>query len=206
MAASQGWLEDEKDNIRAIGAVSRSAADWKKNGWKDEWLDHKGDRLNKAMKLSMRDDMQNRVGDLEKKYLQAAIDKVESDQREREEQRKNFREMLVKNYWSNALALQEKKDWLSLIHYSARAGEIATTRSFIKNTIFTIQNHMDIILNTIIEHDGIIYGALFNQDETWILTWSADGTARLWDASDGSSIGQPMKHHDSVRGALFNQD
>ena len=25
-----GWLEEEKDNIRAIGAVSRSATEWKK--------------------------------------------------------------------------------------------------------------------------------------------------------------------------------
>ena len=93
----RGWLEEEKDNIRAIGAVSRSANEWKKNDWKDEWLVHTGDRLNEAMKLSMRDDMQNRVGDLEKKYLQAAIDKVESDQHEREEQQKREQSLKEQN-------------------------------------------------------------------------------------------------------------
>ena len=30
------------------------------------------------------------------------------------------------------------------------------------------------------KHDRPVYGAVFNQDETRILTWSGDGTARLW--------------------------
>ena len=56
------------------------------------------------------------------------------------------------------------------------------------------------------KHDSTVSGAVFNQDETRILTWSDDGTARLWDASDGSSIGQPMKHDSFVNGAVFNKD
>ena len=56
------------------------------------------------------------------------------------------------------------------------------------------------------KHDDSVSGAVFNQDETRILTWSDDGTARLWDASDGSSIGQPMKHDSAVIGAVFNKD
>ena len=83
-----GWLEEEKDNIRAIGAASRSAAEWEKNGCSDDWLVHTGERLSEAMKLSMRDDMKKRVGELEKKYLNAAIEKEETNRREREEQQK----------------------------------------------------------------------------------------------------------------------
>ena len=45
-----------------------------------------------------------------------------------------------------------------------------------------------------------------NKDETRILTWSYDGTARLWEAKDGSPIGQPMKHDGVVYGAEFNKD
>lgn len=30
-------------------------------------------------------------------------------------------------------------------------------------------------------HDGNVYGAMFNKDETQVLTWSEDKTARLWD-------------------------
>ena len=56
------------------------------------------------------------------------------------------------------------------------------------------------------KHDGSVYGAVYNHDETRILTWSNDETARWWNASDGSPIGQPMKHDSFVSGAVFNQD
>ena len=39
-----------------------------------------------------------------------------------------------------------------------------------------------------------------------ILTWSEDGTARLWKAADGQPVGQPMKHEKSVGGAVFSAD
>ncbi len=39
-----------------------------------------------------------------------------------------------------------------------------------------------------------------------LLTWSGDGTARLWDATDGASIGQPMKHDSYIYDAVFNKD
>jgi WD40 repeat protein len=47
---------------------------------------------------------------------------------------------------------------------------------------------------------------MFNKAEDRILTWSSDGTARMWDANDGSPIGLPMRHRDAVGGAVFNQD
>ena len=56
------------------------------------------------------------------------------------------------------------------------------------------------------KHDSIVSGAAFTKDETRILTWSGDGTARLWEAKDGSPIGQPMKHDSDVYGAAFTKD
>ena len=56
------------------------------------------------------------------------------------------------------------------------------------------------------KHDSPVYGAAFTKDETRILTWSYDGTARLWEAKDGSPIGQPMKHDGAVSGAAFTKD
>jgi hypothetical protein len=32
----------------------------------------------------------------------------------------------------------------------------------------------------IFKHKGLVHGALFNRDESRILTWSEDGTVRLW--------------------------
>ena len=60
-------------------------------------------------------------------------------------------------------------------------------------------------------HDSNVNGAVFNKDETRILTWTGmyknnRGTARLWDAADGSPVGQTMKHNSYVDGAIFNKD
>ena len=37
-------------------------------------------------------------------------------------------------------------------------------------------------------------GAAFNGDESRILTWSEDGTARLWDAATGKEVVAPLRH------------
>jgi WD40 repeat protein len=48
--------------------------------------------------------------------------------------------------------------------------------------------------------------AKFNADDTWVLTYSADGTARLWHAETGKPIGKKMVHEKAVNGATFNVD
>src|SRR5207247_10737353 len=49
-------------------------------------------------------------------------------------------------------------------------------------------------------------GAVLSPDGTMITTFSADGTARLWDAKNGEPIGQPMKHERAVLGVAFTGD
>jgi WD40 repeat protein len=54
--------------------------------------------------------------------------------------------------------------------------------------------------------DDEVNDAVFNRDETRILTWSDDKTARLWEAGTGKPIGPPMRHDDDINGAVFNRD
>jgi len=61
-------------------------------------------------------------------------------------------------------------------------------------------------LEHIFQHEGGIRNAKFNADGTRILTYSYNGTARLWDAKTGKPIGQKMVHDKAVRGATFNSD
>ena len=46
----------------------------------------------------------------------------------------------------------------------------------------------------------------FNRDESRILTWVTDGTARLWDAATGQELVPAMKSGQSVWSAAFDRE
>ena len=48
--------------------------------------------------------------------------------------------------------------------------------------------------------------AYFDDDETLVLSYADDGTARLWDAESGNAIGEPMRHSAAIEGAFFYDD
>jgi len=54
-------------------------------------------------------------------------------------------------------------------------------------------------------HTEPVTGAVFSTDETHVLTWSADKTARLWDAKSGDELAI-LRHEDQVTGAAFSTD
>jgi hypothetical protein len=56
------------------------------------------------------------------------------------------------------------------------------------------------------DRDSSVTGAVFSRDESRILAWSQDGTARLWDARTGAQIGPALRHDSSVTGAVFSRD
>ena len=121
-------------------------------------------------------------------------------------EREKAQNLLSKNYLSNALFAKEKNRRLRLLHYGAKAVEVSVNQKFYKNTAYNIFTHISFFLTSIFEHNDAVSGAAFNQDETRILTWSRDGTARLWDAKDGSPIGNPIKHDRAVSGAVFTKN
>jgi WD40 repeat protein len=54
-------------------------------------------------------------------------------------------------------------------------------------------------------HDGEVNGAVFDKSESRILSWSDDGTVRLWDAATGQTMGAALEHDDAVHGAVFDR-
>ncbi len=54
-------------------------------------------------------------------------------------------------------------------------------------------------------HEGRVVGALFDKDERRILSWSSDGTLKLWDAATTARNGAPMEHDDAIFGARFDK-
>ena len=57
-----------------------------------------------------------------------------------------------------------------------------------------------------VPHQGAVLGAQFSRDESRILTWSLDDTARLWDARTGQPLGPALEHEGAVNGAQFIRD
>jgi hypothetical protein len=55
-------------------------------------------------------------------------------------------------------------------------------------------------------HDGAVRGVTTSPDGQRILSWSQDGTARLWNASNGKAVGEPMKHEKLVDQAIYSPD
>ena len=50
------------------------------------------------------------------------------------------------------------------------------------------------------KHEEPIWGAVFNRDESRILTWSEDGTARLWAVGQNEPIQTFRQREPSWRG------
>jgi len=55
-------------------------------------------------------------------------------------------------------------------------------------------------------HGDSIFGSAATRDGTRLLTWSADETAKLWDAATGEQLGATMEAGDTVGDADFSPD
>jgi len=113
---------------------------------------------------------------------------------------------LAQIYWENGRQARGQDSLLIFSHFLAEAGKSSPSQNaaeiFIQDGGADLQT---IALKNILPHQGRVWGAEFDQAQKRILTWSADGTAHLWEAQTGKPIGQPMKHEARIWGAVFDQ-
>jgi WD40 repeat protein len=60
--------------------------------------------------------------------------------------------------------------------------------------------------NVVLAHDGPATTVAVSPDGRTLLTGSADGTARLWNADSGQLLGQPLRHPAQVLAVAFSPD
>jgi hypothetical protein len=113
-------------------------------------------------------------------------------------------DQLARNYWQNSRSARASGNDLGALHFAAKAIRLAPSlRETLLLDLRAIQPSM---LRQVFVHQSAVNGARFSRDESRILTWSADGTARLWDAHKGQQIGPALQHQSAVNGALFSRD
>jgi WD40 repeat protein len=61
-------------------------------------------------------------------------------------------------------------------------------------------------LRTLAGHQGALRGAAFSPDGKRLVTFSWDGTVRLWNARTGQPLGKPMRHPAAVEAVAFSPD
>jgi len=151
---------------------------------------------------------------IEIEFFRTSVEsKEEAIRREREyiqkieNERNRAQSLLAKNYWSTAVNEKKTNNLVKSLHYMAKSAQEEPKAVAIKNNIFNIQNTGKTFLASQFYHDAYINGAIFNKDESLILSWIADNTVRLWNAKDGSlTAHMKYDYSSSVDGAKFNKD
>src|ERR1044071_5573801 len=101
----------------------------------------------------------------------------------------------------NQLDLNNDLAWLLAIEAGRRA-ETAETFSAVRRA-FAHPGHTLTIFSG---HKDKVNQAVWNTDESRVLTASNDGTARIWDAATGAELTVLTGHRDWVNTAIWNAD
>ena len=93
-------------------------------------------------------------------------------------------QLLANNHWASGMGAEKGNDPITAVHFYAKATRGYSEATDIRAGRLKLQAiqtvHNAIALETVIGHDGRVLGAAFSADESRILTWSWDRTARLW--------------------------
>ncbi|MCP4655977.1 MAG: hypothetical protein GY856_11225, partial [bacterium] len=213
------WMADGREEARMVDVLRQGAKEWQREGRRSDYLFH-GARLAQAKELLASHGSD--LTELERSFVAAASARAlrrlrliaigvvvalavagylvyDSNQSKNEAESR-----LARNYWDQSHTARSP---LLSLHFIAEAIAIHPEAALGDSRLIDLERFQpQLALSGVLEHQGPVWGALFNGDESRVLTWSSDNTARLWDAATGEAIGPAFEHQDLVRGALFNGD
>ena len=206
----QEWLKDERATKHNLDQLRRAIDDWQKG-----MADHpRGQQLARFETLLLPDHVESLTSS-EKEFLETCIAAREAEKQAEIERVQALTEakqraeiLLARNYWENGQQAQADGNLLSALHFMTEAIRLAPSG---KNSGSAVQQDLPEHLFAIhfrqgYEHEKSVKGAVFSKDEKRILTWSDDGSARLWEAASGAPLGPKLQHENRTKGAIFSAD
>ena len=159
-----------------------------------------------------------RAGELTKKNQTLDQQKTElNQQKQNAEQREAATLRENSNHlWRSAVAHRDAKDGDQLLasHLFLRGAQTLfqiqpAYQTNSDRSLMSSEQHAACVIDRCIlrvfKHDSDVHGAQFSRDESRVLTWSNDKTARWWDVTTSEPL-QTFKHDRSVNGAQFSRD
>jgi len=202
------WLDENRDQLRFESRLAEAVQHWMEHGKHENllWRPPDLDSL-EAFHEVYGDGMSPN----QREFLTASLTTIDLEEKEKAaarqreiDQVQRTQALLASNYWASGINAKKQNRCLEERHYMALCAETTTKSSLAINCVFDIQQGFYPTL--VFRFGNRVKAAKFNHDETRILTWGVDGTARLWNAQNGVSVGQPMKHEGRVSGAAYNKD
>jgi WD40 repeat protein len=133
---------------------------------------------------------------------------IAQEQRQRASTERNAAiERLARLHWSNGVYEGTKSHWLRASQHFVSSAALESDYSRAQNAkIAAYLLAGSTRLEQIYEHGASINGASLSKSEESLLTWSEDGTARIWNRRSSLPVFLSLKHDAGVNGAKFNKD
>ncbi|MEE8584279.1 MAG: hypothetical protein V3T83_05435, partial [Acidobacteriota bacterium] len=122
------------------------------------------------------------------------------------QQQRDVTQKLAESYWYRANTAKENQQLAEASHFYSLAAQNLRQPDDIEMASMSLGlTQGKSFLISQFAHEGSVKGVLWIQGEARVLTYSDDGTARLWKAGDGSPVAV-LKHEATVLGAVYGRD
>ena len=107
----KGWLEEDFGVLASLESVKRAARDWAANDRREDWLAHRGSRLEDVERLLLRPDLVSKLDTTDREYLASCTNKVTAERKiklQEEQERRRLESTLAEATSLPTLRLRSK--------------------------------------------------------------------------------------------------